>query len=75
MTQEEFDALPDVTGGWGTREEERNGQIVRVPCWSGFAGALFHGPDDPIVTVDRNGQRWMIGRKDGVLVKRRSTNL
>ena len=79
MTQAELDALPDATGGWGTKEEIRDGQRIRIPVFDPgpCPGVLYPVADDePCAVVDAHGERWMLGRgADGVLYKRRSLGL
>ena len=72
MTQAEFDAIPEEPSGFGMTEEVIDGKTIRRPVAPNL-GALYHAPDDPAVSaIDHDGQRWMIGRVDGRLVKRRA---
>jgi hypothetical protein len=69
VTHEELDALPEV-GGFGQREEMRDGRKVTIPV-AERSFALFHGPDDPLSVEDRNGSVWMVGWAGGVRYKQR----
>jgi hypothetical protein len=71
MTQEELDALPDVTNpGIGQAEQIIDGKRVVVPVFYAD-GPIFIGPEDGGVT-DAAGQRWLVGRcAGGMRVKRR----
>lgn len=72
MTPDELDALPDATIGFGQRIEERDGQRVVIPfVVEGPQGAMWHGPDDPILIADEKGRVWSVGWIDGVRYKRR----
>ena len=71
MTQDELDALPDVTPGFGQVEREIDGRRVTVPAQRD-AVAMFTGPDDGIV-MDVEGTVWMTGIVDGVRCKRRTS--
>lgn len=73
MTQEELDALPDVTPGLVYEERVIDGMKVRVPRQQGGVGALFIGPEDGLVR-DSAGRRWMVGQHNGVRVKRLSNS-
>lgn len=69
MTQEELDALPDVTERFGYREEIIDGQKVRIPFLENPSCVLQVKDDDPMWVEDARG-RWMIGYRDGEKVKR-----
>ena len=69
MTQAELDALP-TDGEFGQRTEERDGKRVIIPFLQ-TVGVLYHDPADPIMVTDRQGIRWLLGRHNGVLHKRR----
>lgn len=69
MTQEELNALPDVTDTIGQREHIVDGQRFVVPVQQRPACALFHGPDDGLV-MDAAGKWWMTGWLEGRRVKR-----
>lgn len=71
MTQDELDALPDVTPGFGHHERWIDGRRVVVPV-QGKAVAMFTGPDDGTV-MDIEGTVWMTGVIDGVRCKRRTS--
>lgn len=72
MTQDELDALPDVTPAVGQRERITDGRGVIVPVLRGDTGALFQPEDDAPLTAEcgRTGVRYMIGWSGGVRVKR-----
>ena len=55
MTNEELDSIPEM-GGFGCREEIRDGKRVRIPV-AALAFALF----DPVQYLDRHGHRWLVG--------------
>lgn len=69
MTQSDLDALPDVTPQIGYKETDVDGKKVRVPVALGDQRALWQEPDDGTV-ISADGRRWMIGRLNGVRVKR-----
>lgn len=66
MERIEFDALPDVTPGFGQVEKIINGKRVKVPFAEVPLKTLW---DSSFVFVD--GEHWMIGMRDGVRVKSR----
>ena len=72
MTQEELDALPDVTAQILPEERIIDGRRVVVPVQQPGAGALFTGPDDGQFRCGQTGQRYMVGWHEGVRVKRLS---
>jgi len=73
MTHEELDALPE-TGGFGYREEIRDGIKTRIPVMNP-AFALWQKPDEPVSVLDSEGRRWMIGWANGIKYKRRMRDL
>ncbi len=68
MTQEELDALPDVTVGFDVQERTVDGRTFKVPVHVS-ALALFIGPEDGTV-MDVYGAVWLVGQHNGVRVKR-----
>ena len=71
MTQDELDALPDVTPQILPEERMIDGRKVIVPVQTGeFIGALYMGPDDGEYTCQRTGHRYMVGWINGKRVKR-----
>jgi hypothetical protein len=72
MTQDELDALPDVTPSIGQQERIIDGQRVVVPVMRGDAGALFQPEDGAPLSAEcgRTGVRYMIGWSGGARVKR-----
>jgi hypothetical protein len=68
ITQAELDALPE-SGSIGLRDEIRDGVKMRVPFFVNV-GALWEDEGDGVVT-DVQGQRWRVGRLNGVRVKQR----
>lgn len=73
MTQDELNALPDISQHYGEREEIRNGQRVVIPVLMGSPEMLWQPKDDASFVVrDRDGIEWFVGqRKDGTSAKRR----
>ena len=71
MTQDELDALPDVTPNFGHVEREIDGLRVTVPVHRGGV-AMFTGPDDGTV-MDVAGSVWITGIVDGVRCKQRTS--
>jgi hypothetical protein len=70
VTQQELDALP-TCGGFGQRQEIRDGKTVNVPVMDGYMGPLYQGPDDVMYVRDQHGDLWTTGWAGDVLYKRR----
>lgn len=72
MTQDELDALPDVTRQVLPEERTINGRQVIVPVQQPGVGALFQGPEDGLFVCARTMKRYVVGWHDGRRVKRLS---
>jgi hypothetical protein len=72
MTQEELDALPDVSPRIDRVEKIIDGKRVMCPVMVG-GFALFIGDDCGMVR-DSNGIKWTIGYHKGEKVKQRRTS-
>lgn len=70
MTQDELNALRDVTPSFGHVERIIDGRKVLVPQLAGEPGALFQREDDGVFK-DATGTRWLTGWVRGERVKRR----
>ena len=70
MTQEELDALPDVTPRFVLGIRTIDGRRVRVPIQQVGVGALFDGPGSGQFICQRTGRRYLVGEQNGVMVKR-----
>lgn len=71
MTQAELDAIPihELFGRQFLREE--NGIRVYVPVYQPL-DCCYIKETDPLCTWDGEGNCWMFGKKDGVLMKYRN---
>jgi hypothetical protein len=65
VTQEELDTLPEC-GGIGYIVEGNR----RIP-FAQNSFALYQGPDDPLMVLDLDGQRWTVGWAHGKRWKRK----
>jgi hypothetical protein len=70
MTQDELNALRDVSPSFGQIERIIDGKRVIIPTLSEQAGALFQKPEDGVVQ-DAAGTWWMTGWLKGEHVRRR----
>jgi hypothetical protein len=70
MTQDELNALRDVSPSFGAIERVIDGRKVIIPTLSDPVSALFQKPEDGVV-MDANGQWWMTGWLHGEHVRRR----
>jgi hypothetical protein len=64
MTQEDLDRLPEWPTGFGMEERLIDGVLRRCPIAPRMV--VFA---DIIRVLDADGQKWMIGRYEGVLYK------
>lgn len=70
MTQDELNALRDVSPSFGQKERIIDGRKVIIPTLSAPAAALFQKPDDGVVK-DEAGRYWITGWIGDERVKRR----
>lgn len=71
MTQEELDALRDVTPSFGMQEQEFDGKVCFVPIEMGFAEVLYQKAGDGVFTDQKTGDQWIVGWYMNRRVKRR----
>lgn len=75
ITQQELDALPDVSAGFDIERRVVDGVTMNVPVMRAPGASLLTGPDDGFV-IDIDGARWLVGRDaQGRRVKRRASVL
>jgi hypothetical protein len=71
MTQDELDALPDVTEPFGQVQKVIDGRRVTIPTIGRETGAVFMGGETHMV-IDVDGRKWYILDVNGVRSKRRA---
>lgn len=75
ITQQDLDALPDVSAGFDLERRVVEGRTVNVPVMRAPGSALLTGPDDGLV-LDASGAQWLVGRDaQGRRVKQRASVL
>lgn len=72
MTQDELNALRDVSPSFGQTERIIDGRKVIVPTLASRPMALFQKPEDGMFQ-DAAGQWWITGWLHGEHVKRRTS--
>lgn len=66
MTQQELDALPEVGGMTFVKTDKG-----LLPVALDTLALYQNWPDDPRMVTDQDGSRWLIGRRNGQLCKRK----